>query len=137
MDLSSLTIFVKYGSELLFGKLPRKTLELLKAAEKINDEQYISTISKQLPNQGTVLELNMLIDQTYSKLSEDLVKYHKQYQTLDKKMEKEIAIHGGSVMETKQTELDNAKRIYERVLSTVTTLAECLNKDVPILEVSN
>ena len=40
MDLSSLTIFVKYGSELLFGKLPRKTMELLKSAEKINDEEY-------------------------------------------------------------------------------------------------
>ena len=50
-------------------------------------------------------------------------------------MEKEVAIHGGTVMEAKQAELDNAKRIYERILSTVTTLAECLNKEVPVLEV--
>ena len=48
MDLSGLTVFVKYGSEILFGKLPSKTIDLLGAAGKDKDNEFIASVSKQI-----------------------------------------------------------------------------------------
>mgnify|MGYP003386215032 CR=1 FL=1 len=50
-------------------------------------------------------------------------------------MEKEKLIQGGSLTEAKQVELEQTRRICERLLSTVTSLAELLIKEIPKLEV--
>ena len=39
----------------------------------------------------------------------------------------------GSITEQKQVELDNAKRLYERLFTVVTSLAECMNQKMPVL----
>ncbi len=76
------------------------------------------------------------MNEAYSQLCSDLVKWHQQQQVVEKRMEKERMIQGGTLTEAKQTELDQTKRIYERILACVTALAESLFLDVPVLEVS-
>ena len=134
MDLSGLAVFVKYGSEYFFGKVPSKVATLLQSAGKDGDDEFRLSVSKQVVPVAASAEMNALIDDAYAQLSTDLVKLYKQYKSLDAKMEKEKVV-SGVLSEAKQTELDNAKRIYERILSTVTSLADCLVKDVPVLEV--
>lgn len=75
------------------------------------------------------------MDEAYDQLAGDLVKFHKQFSVMDKKYEKDRAISGGVLAENKQMELDQLKRVYERLLSTVTAIAESLGKDIPLLEV--
>lgn len=50
-------------------------------------------------------------------------------------MEKEKMIQGGNLSEAKQGELDQTRRVCERLMSTVSTLSELLLKEAPNLEV--
>ena len=61
MDLSGLTIFVKYGAEILFGKISRKTMEILKTADKAGDETYKISLCKVLSSSHACVELNMQV----------------------------------------------------------------------------
>jgi ribosome-associated translation inhibitor RaiA len=136
MDLSGLTVFVKYGSELFFGTLPAKVTAMLQASGEEVDDALRLSVSKQIVPPAAAADMNAQIDDAFDQLSTDLVKLYKQYKSLDAKLEKEKLVNG-SLSEAKQTELDNAKRIYERILSTVTSLADCLAKEAPVLEVGS
>jgi hypothetical protein len=50
-------------------------------------------------------------------------------------MDKERFMNGGVLPETKQAELDKTKKVYEKIFSSISTLSEYLEKDVPSLEV--
>ncbi len=130
MDIHSLATFAKYGSEVLMGFLPRKLAELAQKAEKPASEMPL----KMLTSVKASNEMRTQIGETFEQLSADLVKYHREYHAREAKSEKDKLIHG-SVSEQKAAELEQAKRLFERLLSIVTTLSECTGGAVPVLEV--
>ena len=130
VDLSSLGTLVKYGSEVLFGFIPRKVQYIVRAAGKSTAD----VPSKLLVDPKLSLEMRELITETYTQLSSDLVAAHKNYKKLEKKLEKDKLLHG-SITEQKQNDFDQAKRLFEKLHSTVVGLAECSEFEVPTLEV--
>jgi hypothetical protein len=130
MDLPGLSTFVKYASEVLVGFVPRKLSDLAGKAGKALGDMPTKTIA--LPRVSN--EMKQMITETFSQLSGDLVHAHKQFRSKERRTEKDRVIHG-SITEQKQLELDNAKRLFEKLLSVVTSLAECLNEKIPELEV--
>jgi hypothetical protein len=131
MDIHALGTFAKYGSEVLMGYLPRKLIELAQKAEKPLSEMPL----RLLTSMKACNEMRAQISDTFQQLSGDLVKYHKEYRSREAKSEKDKLIHG-AITEQKQLELDQSKRIFERLLSIVTTLSESTGDAIPVLEVS-
>ena len=130
IDLLGLGTFAKYGSEILLGFIPRQVLSIARIAGKTCEDMP----NKLLASTKSNLEMKNLITETYKQLSSDLVKSHKDYYSKEKKFEKDKLLHG-TLTEQKQAELDNAKKLFERLQSTIISLAECINEEVPILEV--
>lgn len=128
LDILSLSTFVKYGNEILLGLLSRKYIDLAVKAHKPLSEMPIKLLAS-LKNAN---EMKMLIMNTYEQVSIDLVEAHKEYRTKEIKAEKDKLIHG-NLSDTKQTELDQLKKLYERLLSVVTTLSESLGEKMPEL----
>jgi hypothetical protein len=131
IDLLGLQTFVKYGNEVLLGFIPRRILSIAKVAGRNKNEIPVKLFASAKAN----AEMCVIINETYQKLSNDLLQAHKEFRSKDKKFEKDKLMHG-SITEAKQLELDNAKRLFEKLHSTVVTLAECLDFDVPVLVVS-
>jgi hypothetical protein len=131
VDLQGIGTLVKYGSETVFGYKSRKLLDLAaKAGKKVE-----SLPVKVLTSAKVQEDLRSALQDCYQQLCTDLDAAHKAYRAREVKMEKDRLIHG-SITEQKQTEFDNAKKLYEKLLSIVTTLSECMVQDMPVLEVS-
>lgn len=130
IDLQGLSTFVKYGSEILFGFIPRKLLDLAKKVGKPANELPV----KILASAKNSTEMRTLLLDTYQMISNDLIEAHKQYRIKEHKFEKDRLIHG-SLSEQKQQELENNKKLYEKLLSVITTLSECTGENIPELKV--
>ena len=130
VDLQGLSTFVKYGSEVLMGFPSRKVLDLAKKIGRPSQELPI----KLLASSKNASEMKALLLETYQMVSTDLIDAHHQYRIKEHKFEKDRLIHG-SLSEQKQQELETAKKLYEKLLSVVTTLAESIGEDVPELKV--
>lgn len=130
MDIQSLSTFVKYGSEVLMGFIPRKYIDLAAKAEKPIEDIPL----KILASARVTEEMKLLISETFEKLSTDMVKAHSEYRKKELKAEKDGLIHG-SLTEQKQLELENSKKLFEKLFSIATTLSECMNVDMPVLKV--
>jgi hypothetical protein len=127
-DLQGLTIFVKCGSETLLGYLPKKVIDMgNKAGRRVEDLPV-----KLLVSMKNITEMRTLVNETYEKLCDLLLKSHKEFRQRESKYEKDKLIHG-NVTEVKQQEYDQAKRAYERYLSVVTALSEGMNEKMPEL----
>lgn len=121
---------VKYGSETLFAYAPRKLAELAAKTGKSLEEMPVKAIVQP----KVAAELRSTLSETYQQLCGDLVVAHRSFRTKEAKMEKDKLIHG-SITENKQQEFDNAKKLYEKLFSIVSTLAECMTQKIPVLEV--
>jgi hypothetical protein len=130
VDLLGLGTLVKYGSETLFGYVPKKVSDLAaKLGKKVSDMPL-----KVLTSDKVQEELRTTLQSTYEQLSIDLVAAHKAYRTKEAKMEKDKLIHG-NITEQKQQDFDAARKLYEKLLAIVTTLSECIGQAIPVLEV--
>jgi hypothetical protein len=130
VDLLGLGTLVKYGSETLFGYVPKKVSDLAaKLGKKVSDMPL-----KVLTSDKVQEELRTTLQSTYEQLSIDLVAAHKAYRTKEAKMEKDKLIHG-NITEQKQQDFDAARKLYEKLLAIVTTLSECIGHAMPVLEV--
>lgn len=132
MDLQSLGTFVKYGSELLMGYVPRKIADLAANAEQSVKDMPV----KRFTAPGAAAEMQALLSAAYDQLCTHLVQAHKDYRSRESKVEKEKLIHGG-LSEQKQQELEQAKRLFEKLLAAVTSVADCTGSAVPTLQVGN
>lgn len=130
VDLQGFSMLVKFGAETLFGFLPKQAKDIALKAEKSLEELP----NKQLVSAKVQGILRTLLTETYEHLCADLVKAHKDFRTKESKFEKDKLIHG-SITEQKQQEYDQAKRLYERLLSIVTTLSDSTGASVPELKV--
>lgn len=130
VDLQGLGTMVKYGSEALFAYVPRKMAELASKTGRTTESMPVKAIV--LPK--VAAELRAMLHETYQQLCGDLVVAHQSFRTKEAKMEKDKLIHG-TITETKQQEFDNAKKLYEKLFSIVSTLAECISQEMPALEV--
>ena len=130
MDLQSLGTLVKYGSEVLFGYVPRKLADLASKAGQKVEEMPVKLIAAV----KVATELRTMLDDTYQQLSTDLETAHKSYRSKETRLEKDKLIHG-TITEQKQQEFDYAKKLYEKLFSIVTTLSECMACEMPTLEV--
>jgi len=110
--------------------MPKKMSELSSKLGKTASDMPI----KALCSVKVQEDLRNTLSDTYRQLSEDLIAAHKAYRTKETKMEKDRLIHG-SITEQKQLEFDNAKKLFEKLLSIVTTLSECIGQDMPSLEI--
>ena len=131
MDLQGIGTLVKYGSEVVFGYIPKKVVDL--AAK--TGQPVESMPLKVLTSSKVATELRGMLADMYEKLTTDLLGAHKAYRTKESKLEKDKLIHGG-LTEQKQQEFDAARKLFEKLLSIVTTLSECTGQDMPVLEVS-
>lgn len=131
LDLLGLGTLVKYGSEVLFGYQSRKVVDL---ASRLN-KPLPSMPSKQSSSAKVKDELCGLINQSYDSFVAELMHVHKLYRAKESRIEKDKLIHGGSLSETKQTELEQAKKQYDKYLSIVTILSESMGEQMPLLEV--
>lgn len=125
----SLGTFVKYGCEILLGFTSRKLLSLAQAAGvSASDVPLKLLVPTPLSD-----EMRGLVTDTYSQLCDDLIHAHKEWRSMERRFEKDKLMHG-SITEQKQLELDAAKRLFEKLQSTVVGLAECADFDVPELK---
>lgn len=131
LDLQGLGTLVKYGSETVFGYVPRKLLDIAAKTGRSPDSLPV----KSIVNGKTASELRAVLHDTYLQLSSDLIGAHQSYRSKESKLEKDKLIHG-SITEQKQQEFDHCKKLFEKLFSIVTTLSECMGQDLPVLEVS-
>jgi hypothetical protein len=89
---------------------------------------------KTIASQKARSEMSHDVSGVYEQLCTDLVKAHKDYKSRERRAEKDKLIHG-SLSEQKQSELDNAQRLFEKLFSAVSGLSEAMGKDMPTLEV--
>lgn len=130
IDLQGLGTFVKYGSEVLIGITPRKLTDLaLKSGITVSELP-----TKTIASAKVGKDLLSLVRDSYDQLCRDLVRAHKDFRTRESRIEKDRLIHG-TIIEQKQQEFDQAKKLYEKLLSIVTTLSECMGQEIPLLEV--
>jgi len=130
VDLLGMVTFVKYACETLIG-IPPKKLALLKASMPSLETLPIKVFT----SVAVCKELHSMVFNAYDNLCEDLVQAHYIYRKKEMKMEKDKLLHG-SITEQKQTELDNSKRLYEKLLSVARSLSECLQTKMPDLAVA-
>eukprot|EP00601_Ochromonadales_sp_CCMP2298_P029516 CAMPEP_0173333230 /NCGR_PEP_ID=MMETSP1144-20121109/4763_1 /TAXON_ID=483371 /ORGANISM="non described non described, Strain CCMP2298" /LENGTH=1288 /DNA_ID=CAMNT_0014278143 /DNA_START=84 /DNA_END=3950 /DNA_ORIENTATION=+ len=130
VDLQGLGTFVKYGSEALMGFVPRRVSEVALKAGKPVEEMPL----KLLCSAATATEARELVETSYQQLCRDLIQAYQDYLRREAKMEKDRLIHGTGT-EQKQAELDKAKKLYEKLLSIVSTISECTAMAMPVLQV--
>jgi regulator of nonsense transcripts 2 len=129
IDLGSLVTYVKYAVEVLMNHAPRRVLALARAASMSpNDVPLMGAASP-----PTSRELMSLVSEACEQLKGDLIKAFADWKRLEKKAEKDRAIHG-SLNEQRQTELDDTKKLYEKLFSSLTSLSESLDLVMPVLE---
>lgn len=128
VDLLGLGTFFKYGCEILIGFTPRNIASIAKKAGKT----LADIPSKLLAGQSANKEMQAITLEIYSQLCQDLLKASKDYKSKEKKFEKDKLLHG-STTEQKQADLENAKRLFEKLYATVLGFAECSEFDLPEL----
>ena len=138
IDLQGLSTFVKYASEILLGFPPKKLLDIMK---KIPSLPKTSVASSDLPikllsSPKTSSEMKTMLLETFQTICHDLVEAHKQFRVKEAKFEKDRLLHG-SLTEQKQIEFDNSKKLYEKLLSVATSLAEAIGEPIPELKVND
>lgn len=121
--------FVKYGSETLLGFASRRVHQLARQA----GENVSAMPVKLLVTASVHAEMRAEVLEVFDQLCTDLVKSHKEFKRQERRAEKDKLLNG-SVSEQKQAELDNAKRLFEKLSSAVTGLSEALGRDPPELE---
>jgi regulator of nonsense transcripts 2 len=132
VDVAGLVTFVKYAAEPLLGHVSKKTLGLVAAAGSSAAELEGMGLRTSLASPKVTAELGQLVSDAAENMSLDLVKTFAEFKRCEKRSEKEAAIHG-SLTEAKQAELNGLRKLYEKLLSAVTSLCECLDIDPPVL----
>ena len=135
MDLQGLSTFAKYGGEVVLGFAPRKLLDLAAKAgiEADQDQRDLLPLRTIAPPELSK-DLQQLIEDAYVLLCTHLEKTNRQYRSKEARLEKDRLIHG-ALTEQKQSEFDQLKKLFERLLAIVTVLSDCTGKDMPLLEV--
>ena len=128
IDLPGLTVFVKFAGEVLVGYIPAKYQALATQAGKTAEE----VPSRVLCSPQCSRDLQMLIDEVYVNLCEGYKSAHKDMVSKERRFEKEALIHG-SVSEQNQEKLDEAKKLFDKLHSTVLAVSEACGKPVPEL----
>ncbi len=128
--MQGISTFVKYGSEILCGYPPKKATDIF--------SRYGKPVPADLPlkvltNPKIMRDFQDLLTDTYAILSDDLVKAFTDYMQKEKNFETDRLIHG-SLTEAKQSEYEYSKKLYEKLLAIVTSLAECMSMKVPELK---
>lgn len=91
---------------------------------------------KQLTSAKLANDLKELVVEMYQKLSEDLLRFYQDYSKKEAKFEKDRMMFG-SLTEQKQSELEQAKKMYEKFFSIVSSMSEALDMDMPNLQVNS
>ena len=141
-DLQGLTVFVKYGSEILLGYCPPKMQAVCIAAGKPLETSTLSFVEimsdecpiKLLTSSLTCKTIREQLQPAFDQLSEDLVASHKDLQKKKIRFEKDYLLHG-SLSEEKQQQLDLASKFFEKLLSVVQSLCESMG--VPMVELQD
>ena len=129
IDLAGLQVFIKFASEILAGYTSSSLLALARqAGVKIEEIP-----SKCLTTSACCRELQMLIEDVYLTICGGLQQAHKDLCNRRKKSEKDIGMHG-NLSEAKQMEMDQAEKLYEKLLAACQTVADASGKELPILE---
>lgn len=123
---------MKYGSEILLG-LPSKSVKTL---ARVIGQELASMPVFLLANPAYSLELRNEIFDVYHQVCGEVVKAYKEFKRKEKKMENDRLVFG-TLSEQKQTEWDNAKKLFEKLLNVASVMSESLGEDVPVLEVIN
>ena len=89
---------------------------------------------KLLASQKTHSEMRSEVSEVYKQLTADLSKAHADYRSKEKRNEKDKLIHG-TITDQKQSELDGAKRLFEKLFAAVSGLSEATGGEMPALEV--
>lgn len=131
MDLPGLGTFLKYGSECLCGYIPKKVLTIATQAGKNIGKDKIP--SKTLLPENISKDMRQLVDEVWSGLCTDLTSQFKKYRKLERKNEKDKLIFG-DLTEEKIANLEQNRKIYESLLSSVMQLAEAMGVDPPSLD---
>lgn len=119
IDLSSLVTYVKYGCEVLMGYTPRRLQVVAQQAGKTEKD----IPSKILTPDAISNEIRLQVSQATDKLAADLVAAHSDVRQRENKNEKDKILHG-SLSDEKQAEYDYAVRLYDKLLSSLTSLQE-------------
>lgn len=130
IDLISLTAFVKFGAESIFGYTTKRMASLCAEVNRPLSEYPLKVITAT----STQNELKMILSEVYEQLSRATVDAHKDMTSKDKRFEKDRVLHG-SLSEAKQLELDNAKRLFEKLMAAVTSISENTGDPMPVLQV--
>ena len=125
IDLSALVTYVKYGAEMLMGYIPRRLQLMAQQAGKTESD----IPSKQLVSPAISNEVKLQVSQATDKLAKDLVAAHADVRQRENKNEKDKILHG-ALSEQKQTEFDYATRLYEKLLSSLTSIQEATGLDL-------
>ena len=133
LDVAGFVTFVKYAAEPLLGRMSKKTLALLAAAGSSEDDIGKSGLGPGITTPRMSQELGLLVTDAAENMCMDLVKAFAEFKDYEKTSEKYTAIHG-SLTEKKQQELDSHRKLYEKLLSAVTSITECLNMEMPVLK---
>jgi hypothetical protein len=80
---------------------------------------------KVIANPAASTEMRNTIDEVFKELCDDLVKAFKDYKNQEKKCEEDKFLHG-TLTEHKEKSLEAAKKLFEKLLSATTSLAEPL-----------
>jgi regulator of nonsense transcripts 2 len=98
------------------------------------DKAVVEYPLKVVASVNTQNELKMLVTEVYEQLCTATVTAHKDMVSKEKRFEKERVLHG-TLNETKQLELDNSKRLFEKLISAVTSISECTGDPLPVMQV--
>jgi regulator of nonsense transcripts 2 len=112
----------------LLGYPSKTVFDLARKANKPVEEVPI----KVLVTAKNVNEMRMLVSETYEKLCEHLVNAHTDFRSKESRFEKDKLIFG-TLSDAKQSEFDNAKKLFEKFLSVVTSLSEGIHQKMPVL----
>lgn len=125
IDLSSLVTYVKYGAEILMGHTPRRYLTIAQQAGKSASDIPSKLIAPPAISNEIILQVSQATD----KLAADLIASHADVRQRENKNEKDKIMHG-SLSEQKQLEFENATRLYEKLLSSLTSLQEATGQNL-------
>ena len=130
VDLVGLTSFVKYGAETVFGYASKRLVSLCQEAHRDIAEYPVSVFT----SPSTQNELKMIIHEVYEQICHDLVEAHKDLIGKERRFEKDKVLHG-NLSETKQNELDNTRRLFDKLMSAASSLSECTGSPLPRLQI--
>jgi regulator of nonsense transcripts 2 len=128
LDLVGLVSFVKYGAETLFGYIPKKVLSICKDANKEPSEVALKVVA----SSSCQAEMKIILSEVYEQLCKDVIEAHKDLVGKEQRFEKDKVLHG-SLSEAKQAELEGTKRLFEKLMSAVTSISECSGDPLPRL----